>query len=99
MSTTDRIGFTPQETPGTRCAIRSIYRDVRTVRDVAGARAAVAQLIARPMSPAVDRLGRSWDAEPIPPTATCSECGRRFNLLDLDDADEWTHGHDCEDPT
>lgn len=28
---------------------------------------------------------------------TCPECGRTFDLLNTVDADEWTHGHDCED--
>ncbi len=28
--------------------------------------------------------------------ATCSECGRAFDLYDEHDADEWTNGHDCE---
>lgn len=26
----------------------------------------------------------------------CEECGRRFDLLDEDDASEWYYGHDCE---
>lgn len=26
----------------------------------------------------------------------CAECGRVFDLLDKDDAEEWTYGHDCE---
>lgn len=26
----------------------------------------------------------------------CQECGRIFNLLDADDAEEWYYGHDCE---
>jgi len=29
--------------------------------------------------------------------ARCPECGRVFDLLDEDDADEWYSGHDCED--
>jgi hypothetical protein len=28
--------------------------------------------------------------------ATCEECQRVFNLYDIDDADEWFYGHDCE---
>ena len=28
--------------------------------------------------------------------ATCIECDRVFNLFNLDDADEWYSGHDCE---
>lgn len=28
--------------------------------------------------------------------ARCPECGRIFDLLDEQDADEWAHGHDCE---
>jgi hypothetical protein len=27
---------------------------------------------------------------------TCPECNRVFDLYDLDDADEWFNGHDCE---
>jgi len=27
---------------------------------------------------------------------TCVECGRRFDLMDEDDASEWFYGHDCE---
>ena len=26
----------------------------------------------------------------------CRECGRRFDLFDENDADEWFSGHDCE---
>lgn len=26
----------------------------------------------------------------------CPECGRVFDLLDEEDADEAAHGHDCE---
>jgi hypothetical protein len=26
----------------------------------------------------------------------CVECSRVFNLMDLDDANEWYYGHDCE---
>lgn len=29
-------------------------------------------------------------------TAICSECGRRFDLTDETDAQEWAYGHDCE---
>jgi DNA-directed RNA polymerase subunit RPC12/RpoP len=29
--------------------------------------------------------------------AKCVECGRVFNLLDEDDANEWYFGHDCEE--
>ncbi len=29
----------------------------------------------------------------------CVECGRVFDLLNPDDADEWAYGHDCEDST
>ena len=28
---------------------------------------------------------------------TCLDCGREFDLTDGPDADEWHHGHDCED--
>lgn len=27
----------------------------------------------------------------------CPECGRVFDLLDEDDANEWYYGHDCEE--
>lgn len=26
---------------------------------------------------------------------TCPECGRVFDMTDIDDAGEWTYGHDC----
>lgn len=26
----------------------------------------------------------------------CPECGRRFDLLNETDANEWANGHDCE---
>lgn len=29
-------------------------------------------------------------------TVTCPECGRVFDLTDIDDAGEWHYGHDCE---
>lgn len=29
-------------------------------------------------------------------SATCVECGRRFDLLDETHAAELAHGHDCE---
>ena len=29
-------------------------------------------------------------------TVTCPECGRKFDLTDEDDAEEWAYGHDCE---
>ena len=29
--------------------------------------------------------------------AKCPECGRVFDLLDEDDAEEWFGGHDCEE--
>lgn len=29
-------------------------------------------------------------------TATCAECGRKFDLTDEADADEFYNGHDCE---
>jgi len=28
--------------------------------------------------------------------ALCKECGRAFDLLDAEDAEDWYHGHDCE---
>jgi hypothetical protein len=33
---------------------------------------------------------------PIGFTRTCRECGRKFDLTDPTDADEWANGHDCE---
>lgn len=33
-----------------------------------------------------------------PPVARCGECGRRFDLCDDVEADEWANGHDCEAP-
>ena len=27
---------------------------------------------------------------------TCGECGRTFDLLNAEDAEEWGYGHDCE---
>jgi hypothetical protein len=27
---------------------------------------------------------------------TCLDCGREFDLTDGPDADEWHHGHDCD---
>lgn len=29
-------------------------------------------------------------------SAQCEECGREFDLLDDDDANEYYYGHDCE---
>jgi hypothetical protein len=29
-------------------------------------------------------------------TVMCPECGRIFDLMDEDDANEWYSGHDCE---
>jgi hypothetical protein len=29
--------------------------------------------------------------------ARCGECGRQFDLLNEDDANEWFAGHDCEE--
>jgi DNA-directed RNA polymerase subunit RPC12/RpoP len=26
----------------------------------------------------------------------CAECGREFDLVDEQDAEEWYYGHDCE---
>ena len=37
-----------------------------------------------------DADGRRW------PFQECVECGRVFNLLLENDADEWAYGHDCE---
>ena len=31
------------------------------------------------------------------PKAVCPECERVFNLLDENDVNEWSFGHDCED--
>lgn len=33
---------------------------------------------------------------PPPMTRTCPECDRTFDMLDADDAAEWSYGHDCE---
>jgi len=30
-------------------------------------------------------------------TRKCPECGRTFNMLDPEQADEWHYGHDCEE--
>jgi len=32
------------------------------------------------------------------PNVTCKECGRVFDLSDVNQANEWYYGHDCEDP-
>lgn len=32
----------------------------------------------------------------VQPDVQCPECGRWFDLLDEDDAQEWFYGHDCE---
>lgn len=29
--------------------------------------------------------------------AACPECNRVFDLLDENDANEWSYGHDCEE--
>jgi len=29
-------------------------------------------------------------------TATCPECSRVFDLFDVDEAEEFYYGHDCE---
>ena len=29
-------------------------------------------------------------------TTTCPECKRVFDLVNVDDAEEWYYGHDCE---
>ena len=29
--------------------------------------------------------------------AKCRECGRVFDLMNEDDANEWFYGHDCEE--
>lgn len=35
--------------------------------------------------------------DPVPTVGPrCVECGRRFDLTDPTDADEWSYGHDCE---
>lgn len=44
----------------------------------------------RPSGPAADE----WDDFAV---EQCPECGRVFDLTDATDADEWAHGHDCED--
>jgi hypothetical protein len=28
---------------------------------------------------------------------TCPECGRLFDLMNMDDNSEWYYGHDCEE--
>jgi len=33
---------------------------------------------------------------PVYTYADCSECGRRFDLLKIADAQEWFYGHDCQ---
>ena len=33
----------------------------------------------------------------IPTKAKCYECGRVFDLLSENDAQEWYYGHDCEE--
>lgn len=32
----------------------------------------------------------------IQSTIKCRECGRVFDLLDDNEAQEWNYGHDCE---
>lgn len=29
-------------------------------------------------------------------TVTCLECKRKFDLLNTQDVEEWTYGHDCD---
>jgi hypothetical protein len=41
----------------------------------------------------VDRTGRLLFST----FAECADCGRVFDLLDGEDADEFAHGHDCEE--
>lgn len=33
----------------------------------------------------------------VPIKARCPECGRVFDLLDEEQAEEWYYGHDCEE--
>lgn len=37
------------------------------------------------------------DSVKIQTRARCAECGRVFDLLDDDDANEYYNGHDCEE--
>jgi hypothetical protein len=30
-------------------------------------------------------------------TRVCVECGRKFDMFDEEDAEEWHYGHDCEE--
>ena len=41
-------------------------------------------------------LDAMMDGTVIDNKAVCPECIRVFNLLDADDADEYSYGHDCE---
>lgn len=46
-------------------------------------------------------LGRNTFAEQLPriierDIRICPECTRVFNLFNVNDAEEWFYGHDCE---
>lgn len=41
-------------------------------------------------------LGVDTNGISLPKNATCSECGRVFDLYNETDAEEWQFGHDCE---
>jgi len=40
--------------------------------------------------------GRGDDGAGARFKVTCQECGRVFDLMDVDDNEEWVYGHDCE---
>lgn len=39
-----------------------------------------------------DKINSHWK----PDGPNCPECGRKFDLTNETDIDEWYHGHDCE---
>lgn len=50
-----------------------------------------------PETRGADAVATYGGQSPIRNSARCPECGRVFDLTDPTDADEWVHGHDCED--
>ena len=44
----------------------------------------------------IHRLLKGRERIALKPVATCHECGRVFDLLNPDDANESVSGHDCE---